>query len=340
MRRSIPWVTASRRWPLAAVIALVTCPAPALAQSDAATAESFFEQARKLMAEKRFDEACPLLAESHRLDPGGGTLLNLALCHEEQGKTATAWGQFKEALAIARRDRRQERIDFAEQHIRALEPRLSHLQIEVGEAPPNMVVKIDGMALGSASWGRPLPIDPGKHRVEAEAPGHQRWEAEVEIGASADRQTLTVPPLVPLPESSTGPVETPAPKLPSPAPTMTEERDGVSTQAIIGYSVGALGLVGVIVGAGFGIRAIDLDGDADDVCSETACPDTLEGRTALQQSQDARSSATVANGLVSAGAGLLVAGLIVVLTAPSEGGKEAATALRLEPTSSGLRLRW
>jgi hypothetical protein len=99
--------------------------------SDRSLAQSLFEQAKQLMVAGKYEEACPKLAESQRLDPGGGTLLNLGLCHERQGKTASAWSDFKEALSVARRDNRSERIRDSEEHIAALEAKLPWLTVSV-----------------------------------------------------------------------------------------------------------------------------------------------------------------------------------------------------------------
>src|SRR6185312_7721257 len=101
------------RLPWLASIAVLLASAPALAQSsgaDVATAQALFDEGKRLMADKKFAEACPKLVESQRLDPGGGTLLAIALCHEGQGKWATAWGDFNVALSEARRENRAERV--------------------------------------------------------------------------------------------------------------------------------------------------------------------------------------------------------------------------------------
>src|SRR5512136_2811036 len=65
---------------------------------DPAAAEVLFREGRKLVAANDFAAACPKFAESQRLDPAVGTLLNWAACEEHVGKLASAWQRWKEAL--------------------------------------------------------------------------------------------------------------------------------------------------------------------------------------------------------------------------------------------------
>ena len=46
-----------------------------------------------------------------------GTLLNLATCHEKLGRTASAWGEFKEAATLAEKRGEKDRATFANEHL-------------------------------------------------------------------------------------------------------------------------------------------------------------------------------------------------------------------------------
>ena len=121
-----------------ALLAAIEFPVPALAGPSAsarALATQLFDQARALLADGNAALACPRFAESQRLDPSPGTLLNLANCHEVEGKTASAWTELNEALAVAEREGQTERAAFAQQHIAALVPRLSRLVVVL---PPEL----------------------------------------------------------------------------------------------------------------------------------------------------------------------------------------------------------
>jgi hypothetical protein len=199
-------------------IALLASNAAAQTETELALAETLYRQARDLMAAGNYAEACPKLKESYRIDPGTGTLLNLAACYEAQGKLASAWLGYASAVIAARRDRRPDRVKYAEEHMQALEPKLSKLTVLVPADSdlPDLEIKLDGVVLGRASRGVPAPVDPGEHIVEASAPGREPWKTSVNIGAEADLQNVTVPPLAPAsaPPQAPAPVQPPAPATP------------------------------------------------------------------------------------------------------------------------------
>jgi hypothetical protein len=185
-------------------------PAP-LSGAEVTLAETLYREGRKLMAEQRYVEACAKFTESHRLDPATGTLLNIATCQEAQGKLASAWIAFSEAARAARREGREDRLKFAEEHIRALEPRLSRLTVDVaaGPAPNDLKIMVDGFAIGPAAYGVAAPIDPGTHRVEAWAPGFEKWTTDVVVGGAADHRVVTIPALSPESAPATSAPEVP-----------------------------------------------------------------------------------------------------------------------------------
>src|SRR5581483_3808708 len=93
----------------------------------------------------KYDEACPKVEASQRLDAGLGTLLFLADCYEKGGKLASAWATFREAESIAAGRGDQPREQIARTRSAALEPRLSKLWIKVVEGnDAAIVVKRDG----------------------------------------------------------------------------------------------------------------------------------------------------------------------------------------------------
>jgi hypothetical protein len=162
--------------------------------SDAAIAQSLFDEGRKLMNEKKFPEACPRLERSYKLDPAPGTLLNLAVCHEAVGKTATAWNEFRDTVAIAKRENRGDRLKFAEQHLKGLDGKISTLTVTDQARENGLEWRLDGVKVGVESFGIALSIDPGSHTIDATAPGHDTWTSTIDIG-KAEKKTLEIPAL-------------------------------------------------------------------------------------------------------------------------------------------------
>src|SRR6187431_1585248 len=118
-------MSARRAMALAALLAVASLAPPALARdADAAAAEALFDEARRLLASGDVKAACPKFAESYRLDPALGALLNLAACHEKEGRVATAWSEYRDAAAQALKARDDKRAAYAKKQAATLEPRL------------------------------------------------------------------------------------------------------------------------------------------------------------------------------------------------------------------------
>jgi serine/threonine-protein kinase len=274
-----------------------------------ALAEALFQQGKALMTAHHYDDACPKLAESERLDPAGGTLLTLALCHAAQGKTATAWVEFDSALTAAIRDHEPERELVARREIAALRPKLSRVRVVVPPdvaSTPGLVVSRDGLELGAPAWGVAVPADPGEHRVEARAPGKKPFVAAARVVGEGQVAEIRIAPLEDAsPASATTTTTTEArPLAPTAAaPAAPPPRSNPPTLArdVTTIGTGLVGVVGLGLGAYWGARAISTERDADDRCPKAACSDP----TALAENASAgrlADASTAAFAIAAAGA--------------------------------------
>lgn len=169
-----------------------------VSQQDKTAADALFDAGRSEMQQGNYEAACPKFVDSHRLDPGVGTLLNLALCYKQWGKTASARSSYREAAALARQQGQKGREELARKEAAALEGDLTKLVIEV---PPEtkdiegLTVHRDGEAVPQTMWGVPVPVDPGTYTVKATAPGYATVDAEVEAQGKGQTVALKVPPM-------------------------------------------------------------------------------------------------------------------------------------------------
>jgi hypothetical protein len=248
---------------LAASVALIAIATAAGARgddADVAASEALFRDGKRLLEQKDFARACPELAESFRLDPATGTLLALALCHEGEGRLATAWTEYGDAAARARIEGRADRAEAALQWARALEPRLSTLTVAVPEPVArtlNLRVKRDGVALGVAAWGIAVPVDPGEHVIEVTSSGKEPWQTSVLIRGDSEKAEIVVPPLK---DSASEP--TPGPR---------DARRGLSNLQRAGLVTAGLGVVAIGASSFFGLRAIHLNDVSKNGCDGNAC---------------------------------------------------------------------
>jgi hypothetical protein len=317
---------------LTGLVLLATSHARAQA-TDRALAEELFREGRALMDQQRVDEACPKFAESQRLDPSTGTLLNLATCHEQQGKFASAWSEYSEVATMARRDGRSDRMEHAEARRAALEAKLSRLTIELapGSEVSGLTIRLDGAELGRPSIGAPLPLDPGPHTLSVTAPDKRPWEVTVRIGGVADTQRLAVPALADAPKQA-------APSA-APSTTRSSARSSNGTQRYVAYALGGLGVVGVGLGSFFGLRALSKNSDSN----SSGCSGNLCSESAANTRHDAIHAGNISTLAFAIGGVALGSGLVLFFTAPrAPKGHEASARAELVvlPAGTALKAVW
>jgi hypothetical protein len=247
-------MTRHRRVALGVVSAswLVAGTAAAQSPSGEAMAEMLYRQGRQLMADGKTSEACPKFAESYRLDAATGTLLNLAACHEAEKKLATAWLEYTEAVTLARRDKREDRIRFAQERLASIEPKLSRLTVVVPPVSevPELEVEVDHVQVRRAAWGVPAPVDPGNHTIEARAKGRKPWSKQITVDREAANITVTLPLLEPEPTAAAPP---PPVESTGPAPATEAFSRPVPTSA---YVAGAVTLAFTAGAVGTGLAYV------------------------------------------------------------------------------------
>jgi hypothetical protein len=285
--------------------------------ADRAAAQALFDEGRTLLKAEKYEKACAKFAESMRLDRAIGTQLNLANCYEQQGRLASAWINFEEARARATKAGDMDaRVEVASQHANALAGRLSKLKIIVTSPVEGMLIRRDTEDVGQAQWGSPVPIDGGRHVIEASAPGKLTWRTRVSVKREGDNVEVVVPAL------DDAPVE-------PDKPTAASGSDG--TGALIGAGVaGGLGLVGAGLGIAFGLMASSKNDESAAFCTVGPNECSAEG---VSLRDDAFTMAHVSTtGFVVGGVGIATAAVLLAVGLSSASDEDDGAAVSFLPS--------
>jgi hypothetical protein len=297
---------------------------------------TLYNQGKELLEAGKTVEACQAFESAKRLDfTAINLILRLGDCYERLGRTASAYSQYQQAasIAAAAKDARQ---STAEERVAAVEPLLARLAVafapgftgavgsvgsvgSVGAA--GVVVRRNGeIVVGEKLDGKPVPVDPGHYTFEAAATGKKTWTTTREIvpGASV---IVDVPALEAIAVA--------APRAPSPIPS---PEGTSSTRRTIGLALGGVGLVGLGVGAAFGVKALSnlAASKADGHCDASSFCDDV----GFQLRHDARDAATISTVTLALGATAAVVGAVLWLTAPA--GPKAPARARASSSQSPL----
>lgn len=305
-----------------------------MAQDESALAEALFDAGREAAEAGDHATACEKFRESHRLEPGVGTLLNIGECAEKTGEILAAWQAFNEALKLL--EGTDKRVPFAKKRFEELDGKIGKLSITLEEgAPDSTIVRRDGALLKAGSFGVFLPVAPASEvALVVSADGFEDRSYRVTL-SQGERRELAVRPgdALPLPAPPPpAPVPTPAAPAPAPEPPTPErpEEDALSAGDVLGWSAIALGGVGLITGVGLTIDLAKRRSDLDASCEGDVCRSQAEGD--VKAFNDRRVAATASY----VAGGVFVAAGIVLLVAWPEDDPDTAFAPVIGPGFAGL----
>lgn len=281
-------------------------------------ADQLFKKGKKLLAEKRYPEACAAFEDSDRIDPGIGAKLNVAKCYQEWGKLATAWRWFSDAEQLAKdtKDDRAVKIHALAAELDASVPRLT-VKAPRNASTSGVVIKLDGVAFDTSALGTERRVDPGPHQIDYVVDGaRQTRTIPVERGGSSEV-------MLDLPQQSR--VATPREPRSS-----AEAGNPGRTRRIIGIGVAGVGGAAVAIAGAITFQA---RGDYKDAltayCRGAKDMCDAQGVTATHA---ARHRANLATVLALGGAVAVATGVVLYVTAPGKSSEGAEHALYLAPS--------
>jgi tetratricopeptide (TPR) repeat protein len=310
----IPTDKPSRRRALILSVVALLALSPRRSQAEPNPADDLFQQGKALMATGQVPEACQKFVASLALSHRGGTLLNLAVCREQEGRYATALRLLSEARELAARDHRGDRVTLADEHLASVRPKVSWVTLTPQTVTPYLVLFWDDQALPRDRWGLPQAVDPGSHTVAATAPGRARFEIALEIAAEGQARTVSIPTLSPQPTStaSSSASRTLGNRPTENAASETAPPHAADSQHTLAWASLALSGALLTTGAVLGLKAI-----ADSRLSRKECPGNPCPDAAYQKNHDALIEARLTDVAIPAGALAAGFGLYLLLHRPS-----------------------
>jgi hypothetical protein len=244
----------------AALIALAISGAARADGADTERADKLFREGRSAMKQRDYSKACGRFAESQRLDPAPGTLLNLSECEEALGRLADSWRHIQDT--IAQLPANDDRLPLARERAASLDRRVPRISVRLAPGAPDQARLLLDRAQVSPSV--PIPVDPGPHMLTAEAPGYRTRSTRVVIKSGETRSVEISAELW--------------------QPQDTSHASAGTETPVLGYTLGAIGIAGLGLAAVTGLMMNDKKGVVNVHCTADKQCDS-DGYDAAQAGQ-------------------------------------------------------
>jgi tetratricopeptide (TPR) repeat protein len=306
-------------------------PAPVYAQNgpsaaDRATARRLATEGQVALKAGDFDTAADRFERANDLLAAPTFLVRLARARVGQGRLVEAHEIYRkiirEGVEADKPEAFKRALADAKLEVKAVEPRLAWISVNVVNANPNDVqVTLNDAVIPSAALGAQRPVDPGTLRVKAKAEGYKTAEAEVQLAEGEHLPAIEMR-MTALPK----PPPTPVVKN---DPIMDEnggEKSSFMSQSTLGYVTLGVGGAGLVVGGITGLLAYSRHQDlVNTPCAEKVgnhCyvldPTEDKQKQAQQTEKEMNTFATISTVSFIAGGALAATGLILLITAPED----------------------
>ncbi len=167
---------------------VIVCALAGLASSDTPQqrADTLFGEGRELLTvNKDAKAACDKFEAAIQLDASAtGTMLNLGLCYEMLGKYARSIYWFRRAQAAAAEAHLAEYEDAAKGHTVTISPKVPSVKLEPSEAGAQ--IQIDGKLVAPTEYGK-TEVDPGEHVIVGTAAGKKKVVEHIDLEEGESR---------------------------------------------------------------------------------------------------------------------------------------------------------
>ncbi len=305
-------------WATCLALAFLASSARAQSDVDVTAARKLFTEAVKDEESGQFEVALGKFRKVQAVRDTAAVRFRVGACLEALGQLREAQKVYASAADAASADPSQkELVTASRDKAEAIARRMPTLTLTLSpKAPSDAVVLVDEKPVAPTDLGRPLPLDPGAHKVAGRATGVPPYATDVTLSEGAG-VSLSVPLDVAL-------AAPPPPVEPAPSPALG--------WALIGAGAGLLVASGVTV-----IVRQNAIATVEDACPGNRCPEARRGEVVSAQD---RAKAMVPVGIACGLLGAVSAGVGGVLlyrsTMPRSNVPPAAA--RLVPQANGFAL--
>jgi hypothetical protein len=245
---------------VAAVVLATSSVSAEPAPTEIATARRLFSEARAAEDNRDWSVAASKLRGAISVKETAGLRFHLGYCEEQQGQLVEALADYERSEDLGK----QGNDDFVAQlpaRRESLHKRIPTVTVLTPPTVTDVVVSVDGHVVPSTFLGKPIPLNPGQHKLNASAPGRVPFLSDVTLKeGDALVTSASMPP---------GDEKRAVSSLPSPPEVRPSVRSAPAlasgssarSYALLGEATLALGALAV--GIGYTAAASSADGDAD-----------------------------------------------------------------------------